>query len=473
MYKACNKYFLFILLIFFIAPLQQAEAVIPFETSIPETAGKISTWIQEKISLVQAKIASINESKIGKGIGDGLKKIKEVRDCVKEQYSGVETPSETCQKYVQKYSFLAGAIKMAGNAKRFIGSIKDSKSYKIIQLTRLIAEDAIKLVQLDEYREDRVNRLKNEADIEIEAIDGKIEMAKDDLKIMKEEHNRLKSEANIIEKGHMEAEELEMTNYIAQLEASKLYVKEHLVKEIVNVDSQFATTAAEITKRRAKNVEEVLELKAKLKEDEERKGNNRDGNSSDETQTPAEIVLSAQEKYSLDANTTDTIAKSQERVAKIKEDVQASNISSFNKANVYITVASDPANDPSSDLELGETSEGKSETIQSSIDNTLTQIDLIEKIIQLELDTLEAQVMEKIMNSSGYKVERRQSGNNSLVTDVCSYKVKETKNNPASTATSSDNTTGSSNNGSAASNNAGENNESKVNDKTKVNEIIL
>ena len=168
MHKICNIWFLFILAVFLTFPLRQAEAVIPFEISLAETAGKISTWIQEKIILVQAKITSINESKIAKGIGDGLKKIKEVRDCVKEQYSGVETPSQKCQKYVQKYKFLAGAVKMAGNAKRFMGSIKDSKTYKIVQLTRAIADDAIKITQLDEYREDRINRLKNQADIDVD-----------------------------------------------------------------------------------------------------------------------------------------------------------------------------------------------------------------------------------------------------------------------------------------------------------------
>ena len=305
MHKICNIWFLFILAVFLTFPLRQAEAVIPFEISLAETAGKISTWIQEKIILVQAKITSINESKIAKGIGDGLKKIKEVRDCVKEQYSGVETPSQKCQKYVQKYKFLAGVVKMAGNAKRFMGSIKDSKTYKIVQLTRAIADDAIKITQLDEYRENRINNLKNQAEIDTDTLNGKIEMAKEDLKIMKEDHKKMAASADLLQKGQMEAEELQMTQYIIQLEAGKIQIKEKLARDIITIDKQFAETTAGIVKRREKNIAEVLELKSKLKEDEDKKNNKKTNKSSnsnsnqtpaEQTQTPIEIVAAAQQK---------------------------------------------------------------------------------------------------------------------------------------------------------------------------------
>ncbi|MBR4107012.1 MAG: hypothetical protein IKK52_06915 [Alphaproteobacteria bacterium] len=483
MHKICNIWFLFILAVFLTFPLRQAEAVIPFEISLAETAGKISTWIQEKIILVQAKITSINESKIAKGIGDGLKKIKEVRDCVKEQYSGVETPSQKCQKYVQKYKFLAGAVKMAGNAKRFMGSIKDSKTYKIVQLTRAIADDAIKITQLDEYREDRINRLKNQADIDTDTLNGKIEMAKDDLKIMKEDHKKMAASADLLQKGQMEAEELQMAQYIIQLEAGKIQIKEKLARDIITIDKQFAETTAGIVKRREKNIAEVLELKSKLKEDEDKKNNkktnksNSNSNSnqapSEQTQTPVEIVAAAQQKYSPNIDIADTIAGSEKRIAQINEDIEVSNVAGFNQANVYLSDSVDPANDSSSDLELGETPEGKSETVQTAIDNTLLQIDMVAKIIQMELTTLETETMEKIMQNVNFKIERRYNNDNALVTDVCNYEVKEQENKKSTAEETPAQEASSSDKGTEASNQAEEESDTKKEDKTQINEVIV
>ncbi len=498
MNKTCNIWFLFILAIFLTFPLRQAEAVIPFEISLAETAGKISTWIQEKIILVQAKITSINESKIAKGIGDGLKTIKEVRDCVKEQYNGGTPPSQNnndendsqnsgrgttsqkCQKYVQKYKFLADVVRMAGDAKRFMGSIKDSKTYKIVQLTRAIADDAIKITQLDEYREDRINRIKNQAEIDADTLNGKIEMVKDDLKIMKEDHKKMAASADLLQKGQMEAEELQMEQYIIKLEAGKFQIKEKLARDIITINAKFAETTAEIVKRREKNIAEVLELKSKLKEDKDKKNNKKTNTSnsgnqapSEQTQTPVEIVAAAQQKYSPSIDIADTIAGSEKRIAQINEDIEVSNVAGFNQANVYLSDSIDPVNDSSSDLELGETAEGKSETVQTAIDNTLLQIDMIAKIIQMELTNLETETMEKIMQNVNFKIERRYNNDNALVTDVCNYEVKEQENKKSEAEETSTREIPSSDKGAEASNQAEEESDTQKDDKTQINEVIV
>ena len=198
-----------------------------------------------------------------------------------------------------------------------------------------------------------------------------------------------------------------------------------------------------------------MELKSKLKEDEDKKNNkktnksNSNSNSnqapSEQTQTPVEIVAAAQQKYSPNIDIADTIAGSEKRIAQINEDIEVSNVAGFNQANVYLSDSVDPANDSSSDLELGETPEGKSETVQTAIDNTLLQIDMVAKIIQMELTTLETETMEKIMQNVNFKIERRYNNDNALVTDVCNYEVKEQENKkstaeetPAQEASSSD-----------------------------------
>ena len=371
---------------------------------------------------------------------------------------------------------------MAGNAKRFMGSIKDSKTYKIVQLTRAIADDAIKITQLDEYRENRINNLKNQAEIDTDTLNGKIEMAKEDLKIMKEDHKKMAASADLLQKGQMEAEELQMTQYIIQLEAGKIQIKEKLARDIITIDKQFAETTAGIVKRREKNIAEVLELKSKLKEDEDKKNNKKTNKSSnsnsnqtpaEQTQTPIEIVAAAQQKYSPSIDIADTIAASEKRIAQINEDIEVSNVAGFNQANVYLSDSVDPANDSSSDLELGETAEGKSETVQTAIDNTLLQIDMVSKIIQMELTTLETETMEKIMQNVNFKIERRYNNDNALVTDVCNYEVKEQENKKSTAEEAPAQEASSSDKGAEASNQAEEESDTKKDDKTQINEVIV
>lgn len=473
MCKYFNKLLLLILLPFLFAPVHEAEAIIPFEISISETAGKVSTWIQEKINLVQAKISSISESKIAKGIGDGVKKIKEVSNCVKAQYEVSATPCseedekadrcaklpDNCQKYVDKYPFLAGAIKVAGGVSKFLGGIKDSKVYEILKLTRSIADDTIKITRLDEIREKRVNELKDKGETKVAEINEKINIAKDDLDIIKKE---MDDGPNAIEWARLEAEKINMEQYIIQLEASKVQTVQQTAQEIIKIDTRFAKSVERIAKRQAENIKKLAGLKSEVnernkKKKEQKKGKNNNNSSSgdktqDQAEDPVEIVNVAQQKYSADINTADTIIKSQERLENIQRDIVNTNIAGFNQFNAYIRSSTNPANNPDTSQKNSEATEGQSEAIQASVDNTLKQIDLIKEIIDVEITLLEAKTLDIIKEYKDYKIKRRYSGDNALVADVCNYKVSEDKSNNKPTNTEN---TGAADNNQASNNLAG------------------
>ena len=122
-----NLSLLFIFFTFLALPVQKAEAVIPFEISIPETAGKVTNWIQDKVAFVQQKIKIVTESKVGKFIGSGIKNIKKGVDWVKNK--------------------VGEAMEWSANTKDLI---VNSKEYQIVMLTRAITEDAIRLSHLEE-----------------------------------------------------------------------------------------------------------------------------------------------------------------------------------------------------------------------------------------------------------------------------------------------------------------------------------
>ena len=214
-----NLSLLFIFFTFLALPVQKAEAVIPFEISIPETAGKVTNWIQDKVAFVQQKIKIVTESKVGKFIGSGIKNIKKGVDWVKNK--------------------VGEAMEWSANTKDLI---VNSKEYQIVMLTRAITEDAIRLSHLEEEREYKVKQLVEDAQLRLELLEEKIKIAREDLAIMKADHERINEPKEVTEQRAAELE-AEIQRVKAELEGYKRQLEEENAASSQAVVSTSSTTA--------------------------------------------------------------------------------------------------------------------------------------------------------------------------------------------------------------------------------------
>lgn len=385
------------LLSFILMPVRQAEALIPFEITLPETAGKISEWIQKTISYVHDQINAITESKIGVGIGKGIKGLKKGKEWIQDKVKDI---------------------------KKAIAAVKagSSMAYEVLVLTRNVVNDGDRIVQATKGLEEAIETLKEEAKINKELLDIKIENAKENLAIMKLDHQRLKDEgARLDETYSMFLEEEALEHAIEDMKIEKVMIDRNLVQDIV----QLRLAVTQEIKRLENNYKQSME-KLKALKNFINSNTNQGEYEENLNVPPAEIVSKAKEEFAIFDGEHDSIAKSEQRTKNIKKEAITLNMSSINKANQFIATFDNPDNDTSLNLGLAGTGEGKTEAVQPTIENIVIQIDLIKNIIELELKDLEMKLLEIMQYNINHKIQKVETDDNLLV-NLCKYKVKTTK----------------------------------------------
>lgn len=411
--KKFSKFILLtVILVGLMFPLKSADALIPFEFTIPETVGKIGTWVQEKLAWVQLQISSITESKVARRIGDGMRVIREVRGCIRKVYRGQPvnklsdyykkfefSENDDCYKYVKKYPFLANILRITGQTQRILGEIKNEDAYLIMDVARNIAEDGARIAELEEFRKRRLEELEYQAEIDKTTLEAKIKIAEKDLELV-----------DAIDEAAMLEEKARMATLIADLEIQKAAIEPKLINDKLVLNQNIGAEIAEIVKRRVENSKILEGLRNKIKQGIRDNANKKTG---------LDIALEAKQTYSVKDDENDTMEAQLKRIQAIRKDITKSDIAALNESNNYIAYAHDPSNNPEVDTELGSTTEGKSETLQASIDNTLRQIEVIEKIIKMELTSLEMQTKNIISQNINHHLSHKRE--NSLIIDFCRY----------------------------------------------------
>ncbi|MBQ9235976.1 MAG: hypothetical protein IJ184_05895 [Alphaproteobacteria bacterium] len=413
MKKNISGFLLLIMLSLYSAglPLREAKAVIPFEISISETAGEVSTWIQNAAQKVQQGISYINRTWFGQIVGKGLESIQKgramVSACLQQGSSTYKTKDgeKKCPKWVEK---TVGYLNWAKKQKK---DVINSKAYQAAVLSKAITEDAIMLSHMNEDREVQVERIKENAENRKVMLDQKIEMAEKALKTFEQENQDLKH-GNDGDKRYYNDRHRELDSEIKQLKVDRKLVDAEMVAEIANIDSRFTSEIAVVTQRHSDNIKKLAELDKQPK---------------NPTSTPDEIISQTQVKYTADVNTADTVSSSMRRRRNVQGDRKELVVVGINKANDYIADLNNPSNNYAANKDLSSTAEGKVDAVQPMIDNTMMQIETIQKIIDMELMALEAQVLGAIERNIDYKVDRRYNRDTSLVLDVCNYKIRKPK----------------------------------------------
>jgi len=408
-------FIIFALLLSTVIPLRQAQALIPFEISLMETAGKFGTWVQEKLAWVQLQVSSINQSKIAQRIGSGLQFVREIRTCIRAQYNGdKDTLDKYCQKYIEKYKFIADSIAYVANTKKFILEAKSDISL-ILQLKREIINTAAEIDDLRlEYAATRED-IKEQAELDKITLEGKIKMAQEDLAIMKVAHAARWAETTVTEKAAMMAEEESLAAAITKMQTVDMAaIWAHKEDALLRADQHYGTLIAEATKRHADMLARLTQLNDNIANDVHQVREAR------EQKAAVDIALEAKQKYSAsdDKEYMDDMGKLNQRFDSAQKDIADANLEAFNEANVNIAAAANPANDPTVDADTGSTTEGKSESLQASIDITLRQVDLIEKIVRSEIQALELETLNIIRNNVNYRLNT-ETKDESLLIDFC------------------------------------------------------
>lgn len=392
-----RKMCVFVILLSFISvPVHQADALIPFEISLPETAGKISGWIQKGVAFVQQQIRAISESKIGVGIGKGLKVLKKGKEWLQERVEEVRQ---------------VVAVVKAGS----------SMAYEVLVLTRNVVNDGERIVKATKGLDQAIKDLEEEAKINKELLDVKIAEAKENLAIMKLEHQTMKDKGvGLDETYSMFLEEKALEQAIKDMKVEKLMVDRELVQNIVRLRFVFTQEIKRLENHYKQSMARLKALKEQIN------SNTNQEEDKENLNIPAtEIVDMAKEKYAIKDGEYDTIAKSEQRVENINKDIISFNIASINKANQFIASFDDPNNDSAANLGLAGTGEGKTEAVQPTIENVVMQIEIIKKIIELELQDLEMNLLDVIRRNFDHKILETET-DKSLVVDMCKYKVKST-----------------------------------------------
>ncbi len=428
--KKYQKYALLTVILFgLIFPLRSADALIPFEFTFPETAGKIGTWIQEKITWVQLQISSINNSKVALKIGDGLKIAREVRNCIRKVYIGKPVnklseyyqsftfpESDPCSRYTKKYPFLANLLRITGQTQQILREIKNEDVYIIMDTARKVADDAVLITDLEEQREQQIQAVEDKAELDRATIDAKITMAEQNLAMLKkerDEHEGTPEEENYIKMIADATVELNM------LKAKKIEIGVRATEDKARITNQFLLKINEVKERHLAN-------SALLKKYKEERDKIRQEREAERIANALDLAIEAKKKYSADISNDvrDTMKKSLKRAENIKNDFTKNIVAALNESNDYIAYAHDPANNPEVDANLSGTGEGKKEALQGMIDNTLRQIDVIEKIINEELTSLEKRTMRIISQNINHRLDhKKQEGEKSLIIDFCRYQV--------------------------------------------------
>ena len=227
---------------------------------------------------------------------------------------------------------------------------------------------------------------------------------------MHAEHAARQDTADKLDKEAMLQEEEQMKVAIADMKIRMGEINLKLVNDKLVITQQIETEIALLIEKRVNDSKLLEGLRERVKQGIRDNANKKTG---------LDIALEAKQTYSVEDDMNDTMEAQLKRIQAIRKDITKSDIAALNESNNYIAYAHDPSNNPEVDTELGSTTEGKSETLQASIDNTLRQIEVIEKIIKMELTSLEMQTKNIISQNINHHLSHKRE--NSLIIDFCRY----------------------------------------------------
>lgn len=372
-----------IVLIGLLAFYRPADAFVsPINIDVAKTSSAFTNWVQRQGDNLQKVLNNIGESQFGTFIGEGIKQGKEMVSFTKDKI---------------------------GEAKKLVEDVKKSDEY---QAALLSAELVQKTKNLD--------KLKADLDAEIKKIEAEAEVERTTLEAKTlEAQKNLQTSATILKARLDEtSDEITRSQINEEIEAYKLQVE----TEVSDLETQIALLEEDVKNQTAslkhqfgQNIyaqsEEIADLTIKIKDMMSKKEQDEGAKKSPKQTiegTVDDFLFKAEELVTLEVrkNKERMRAAKNKRAAKRAMNRAAKNIASIEENKSHNKMEASGSN----------TLNGRSETTQVMIEQTINQLDYLYISLENELNSLSARTSFLLSQLNDYRVEGIKD-----VVDVCSY----------------------------------------------------
>ncbi|MBR2921994.1 MAG: hypothetical protein IKC10_01595 [Alphaproteobacteria bacterium] len=354
-----------------------------------KTGGKFGNWVQKQAENFEKSMKEIGESQfavfIGKGIDAAKKGIQFARD---------------------KFNEVRNIYNMA---RETVNAVKQSNAYKIAMLSTLAASETLVLNNIKKQRDSELGTKKAELEINKLELEEKIKIAKENfavgIEIMENEVAELRSEEERDVK-RKEIDDFRKSNQeaIESLESELTQLEENYKEDVKAIETNFAMEILAQTAVIADIGDQIAELSSQKKNKKE--------------QSPEKAIEEAINDYSYKEGEVITMEARDKKEKSRKRKRLDIALSASGYSSGIIAKTEEKKEEEKQNSEISETVNGKSESLQTAISQTIVQLDSLYEYLVLELKSIQLETANMISNKKDYK-----AGEIKASVNICDYIV--------------------------------------------------
>lgn len=365
-----------------------------FKGDFLKTGGKFGVWVQKQAENFEQAMKEIAESQFATFIGKGIDAAKKGMAYIQEKLKVVKAVIKGVQKTID--------------------DVKNSTAVKVAMLSAQVASETAVLANIEKERETEVASIKSEMEMQKVTLQEKIKIAKDNhaisIKVLEEEFAELKTEEE------KDAKRKEIAQYqktdseaIASLEEMLDDMEEEAKDTLKDVNKNYASMIAAQSVIIANLGIEIADL---IDQEKRKKG---------EMETdPEKVTEAAVDEFSFREDEVITLDKREKKEKKRRRKREtAATVSSTYSADIIGSTEEIKSDEAGASMVSG-TTNGKSEALQTAIQETAVQMETIYKYMILELKAIEQETANIMAENSLYKVGEVKAG-----IDICDYTVEK------------------------------------------------
>ena len=368
---------------------QPADSLNIAKSDYSKTGEKFSDWAKKQQENFQSTMEQISESQFATFIGDGIKSAKE----------GIKFAKDTYQGALDTYNSVKDAT---------VGS----KEYKIAMLSKQIAEESKTLADLQKEKESKLADIKADKELERKTLEEKMTQAQQNFQVGTAIYqNELDAKAT---DGQDDALQQEVEDFKANNNAELASMEQEIQQLTITAEEESKAVEDEFS---GKIIEQAQKISSLTQELNDLIGLNKAKD--DAPVDPEQEIKQAMDDLSFKENAAislkDRVDKAKSRQSVTSEAVQNASSSAIEQ----IASIEDIQNEQENISDTSETLNGKSESIQIAIQNTITQMETLQAYLIMELKALEAETV-LILATSDFR-----TGEPKTMIDICDYEDEE------------------------------------------------
>lgn len=366
-----------------------------FKLDFFKTPGKFATWVQKQAENFENAMKEIGESQFATFIGKGIESAKKGIQFAKDKLN--ETKN------------------LFKKVKDGINAVKQSTEYKIAMLSSLSASETTVLNDMKKQRDTEKAAKKSEYEISRVALEEKIKIAKENfevgIEVLESEVAELKSEEERdVKRKEIDAFRTSNRDAIASMEGELALLEEKNKEDIKAIENDFAASIVAQTTIIANIGMEIAELVEQKKREKGEK-----------TKDPDKAVEEAVSDFSYKEDEVVTLEVRQKKEKTRKRKRERASISASGYSTGIIAKTEEKKEEEQQNSAISETLNGKSESLQTAILQTVVQMDSLYEYLILELKAIELETASIMSDNKEYR-----AGDVKASVNVCDYEIDKT-----------------------------------------------